>query len=124
VIVAGERLPGHLLGRQQGQVGDLPADALERAPGLRLDVAPCGGQKLLALALALLGRLRPGGIGRLPGAGDDVVRLLSRLLEASPVFGQELVGLLPGLLRVFDRLPDRIGALVERFLNPREGNFA
>ena len=34
-----ERLAGHLLGREHGQVGDLLADLLERAPRLGLDVA-------------------------------------------------------------------------------------
>src|SRR4030095_1025327 len=53
LILVVERLAGHLLGRQHGQVGDLPADPLQRAPGLRLDVAPSGREQLPALLAAL-----------------------------------------------------------------------
>ena len=60
-----ERLAGHLLGRQHGQVRDLVADLLDRAPRLGLDVAARLLEQLLALlagrlerlALVLLGRL-------------------------------------------------------------------
>src|SRR5438445_251211 len=52
-----EHLPGHLLGREHGQVGDLVADLLDRAPRLGLDV-PAG---LLEHLLALM----PGGLDRL-----------------------------------------------------------
>src|SRR5215207_7067013 len=42
LIVWIERLPGDLLGGEHREVGDLLADALERAPRLRLDVAARG----------------------------------------------------------------------------------
>ena len=39
LVIGVERLAGHLLGREDGQVGDLLADLLQRAPGLGFDVA-------------------------------------------------------------------------------------
>ena len=49
LVVARQRLAGHLLGRQHRQVGDLAADLLDRAAGLGLDVAPGLLEHLLAL---------------------------------------------------------------------------
>src|SRR4029079_6364207 len=57
LVVLGERLAGHLLGRQHGEIGDLVTDLLDRAARLGLDVAPRLGQELLALDLCLLERL-------------------------------------------------------------------
>src|SRR5215207_6996933 len=123
VVLVGERFAGDLLGGEHGEVGDLLPDSLERAPGLRLDVAG-GGQQLLALFPALLGRLSLRRIGRLARPGDDVVRLLAGLLQPGAVLLEDLVRFVAGLLGVLDRLADRAGALVERLLDPREGELA
>ena len=87
VVGVVERLAGDLLGREHGQVGDLLADLLERALRLGLDVAARRGDQLLALGLAVGGRLRDRVLGRLARPGDDVVRLLARLLEPLAVLG-------------------------------------
>ena len=69
VVVVVERLAGHLLGREHGQVGDLLADLLQRAPRLGLDVLARGGDQLLALGLALGRRLGDRGLRRPCGRG-------------------------------------------------------
>ncbi len=94
VVVVVERLARDLLGREDGEVGDLLADLLQRAPRLRLDVLARGGDQLLALRLALGRRLGDRRLRGLAGAGDDVVGLLARLLEPLAVLGEQLVGLL------------------------------
>ena len=52
---------------------------------------------------------------------DDVVRLLARLAQPLAVLLEELVGLLARALGGVDRLRDRVRALLERLLDPREG---
>ena len=90
---------------------------------LGLDVPAGRGDQLLALGLALGGRLGDRGLGRLARAGDDVVGLLARLLQPLAVLGEQLVGLLALLLGGLDVLPDRVRALLERLADPREGEL-
>ena len=115
-----ERLAGDLLRREHGQVGHLPADLLERALRLALDVLARGGDQLLPLGLALGRSLGDGGVGGLARSGHDVLSLLARLLEALAVLGEDRVGLLALLLRGLDVLPDRVGALLEEVPDLRE----
>src|SRR5215208_2312096 len=124
LVLGIERLAGHLLGRQHGQVGHLLSDPLERAPRLRLDVSPGGGKQLLTLLAPLLHGLVGCRLGRPAGAGDDVICLLAGLFQPGAVLGQDLVRLLPGALGLLDRLADQVGALVERLLDSREGDLA
>ena len=70
------------------------ADLLERAPGLGLDVLARRGDQLLALGLAVRGRLGDRRVGGLAGPGDDVVGLLAGLAQALAVLVEQLVGLL------------------------------
>ncbi len=80
---------------QDRQVGDLAADLLDRAAGLLLDVAASLLHQLLAPALALGDRLGLLVLGRLVGAGDDVVGLHAGLTQPLPVLLEQLVGLAP-----------------------------
>ena len=88
LVLGVEAFAGDLLGRQHGEVGDLAADLLQRAPGLGLDVALGRGDQLLALLFAGGGRLGLGRLGRFAGAGHDVVGLLPRLGEPAAVLGR------------------------------------
>ena len=124
LVLLVEGLAGDLLGRQHGEVGDLLADLLQRAPRLRFDVAGRRGDQLLALLLAGRRRLGFRRLGRLAGAGHDVVGLLAGLGEPLAVLGEQLVGLLALPFGRLDRLADRLGALVERLLDLREGDLA
>ena len=76
----------------------------QRAPRLGLDVALGGRDQLLALLLARGGRLGLGRLGRLAGAGHDVVGLLARLGEPLAVLVEQLVGLLALPFGRLDRL--------------------
>jgi hypothetical protein len=120
VVVVVERLARDLLGRENGEVGDLAADLVERPARLELDLAPGVGQHLLARGLGIRLRLVLDPVGRLARAGDDVLGLLARLLQPLAVLVQQLVGLNAHALRVLDRLLDRKAPLVERLRDPRE----
>src|SRR5207244_10143872 len=120
LILGIECLPCHLLGRQHGQVRDLLSDPLERAPRLGLDVPARGGYELLPLLLPGCRRLSLRGLGRAARSSDDLLGLLAGLLQALPVLAQELVGLLALPVRRLDALADRVSALVERVLDPRQ----
>src|SRR5436190_1325374 len=63
-------------------------------------------------------------LGRLARAGHDVVGLLAGLLQPLAVLLQKLVGLLALALGRLDVLPDRIRALLEGLLDPRERDLA
>ena len=80
------------------------ADLVERAPGLRFDVAFGRRDQLLAFLLAGRGRLGFGGLSRFAGAGHDVVGLLAGLGEAGAVLGEQLVGFLALPFGGVDRL--------------------
>src|SRR5680860_1206277 len=124
LVVGGQRLAGDLLGRQHGQVGDLLADLLQRAPRLGLDVALRGRDQLVAFLLAGRGRLGFRGLRRLAGARHDVVGLLAGLGEAAAVLLEQLVGFVALPFGGLDRLGDRLRPAVERLLDPREGDLA
>src|SRR6478752_4431444 len=124
LVLGVEALAGHLLRRQHGQIGDLLADLLQRAPRLGLDVALGLGDEVLALLLAGGGRLGFRGLRRLPRAGHDVVGLLACLREPLAVLLEQLVGLLALPFGGLDRLRDRFRPLVERLLDFREGELA
>src|SRR5215218_854787 len=124
VIAVVERLARDLLGRDDREVGYLLADLVERAAGLGLDVLARRGHQLLAV---LLGRglgLVHVRVGRLARAGDDVLRLLTGLLEPGAVLLEQLVGLDLGPRRSVDRLLDRQTAAVECLADQREGELA
>src|SRR5438309_559439 len=57
LVVLGERLPRDLLGRDDREVGDFLADLVERAAGLRLDLAAGPLHRLLVLLAGLLARV-------------------------------------------------------------------
>src|SRR5215218_1593863 len=103
VIAVVERLARDLLGRDDREVGYLLADLVERAAGLGLV------------------HVR---VGRLARAGDDVLRLLTGLLEPGAVLLEQLVGLDLGPRRSVDRLLDRQTAAVECLADQREGELA
>ena len=114
LILLGQRLAGHLLGRRDRQVSDLAANVLDRAPRLELDLATGLLHQLLAPGLGLGLRVALVDLARLAGAIDDLLRLPASLLEPLAVLGQDLVGLLADLLGVVDRLLDRVLTAVER----------
>jgi hypothetical protein len=120
VVVRRERLAGDLLGRDHRQVRDLLADLVERPPCLGLDVPPRGSQQLLALlgrvGLGLVGQR----VGRLAGAGRDVLGLLARLAESGAILVEQLVGLALRAFRVLDRLLDRLASALEGLGDARE----
>ena len=98
VVLRVERLAGDLLGGGDRQVRDLPAELVERAAGLVLDVAArlasissrCFEASAFVSSLSVLGRLaRP---------RDDVLGLLARLTQPRAVLLEQLVGLLLGPL--------------------------
>ena len=82
-----------LLGRDDGQVGDLAADLADRAAGLLLDVAARVVEHLLARLLRVHAGVVLGLVRGLARAGDDLVGLLARLTQALAVLVQDLVGL-------------------------------
>ena len=90
MIVLVERLSGHLLGGQNGEVGDLASDPLQRALGLELDVAAGGGDQLLAPLAAGGGCLGEGRLGGLAGTGDDLVGLVPSHPQPLAVVGEQL----------------------------------
>src|SRR3954453_8233319 len=79
LVVLVERLARDLLGREHGQVGDLVADLLDRAPRLGVDVAPGLLHELLALEARLLERLALVDLAGLARASNDLVGLRPRL---------------------------------------------
>src|SRR5258707_9567086 len=81
LVLLVERLARDLLGGEDRQVGDLVADLLDRAARLGLDVALGLLEQLLALGLGLLHGRGFGGLAGLACAGDDLLRLLTRLRE-------------------------------------------
>jgi hypothetical protein len=123
VVVAVERLARDLLRGEHREVAHLLADLVERAPGLLLDVAPRGLHELLAGALGRGLGLVLVGVSRLARAGDDVVGLLTGLLQPRAVLLEELVGLALGLGGPLDRLVDGLAPLVQRLRDAREGEL-
>ena len=105
LVLGRQRLPGHLLGGQDREVGDLGADLLDRATGLRLDVLARLLEQLLAALPALDDQVGLGLLARLARAGDDLVGLLARRGQALAVLGQQLVRLLARALGGVDRRP-------------------
>ncbi len=85
MVVGVERLAGHPLGREHGQVGDLAPDLAERALRLRLDLAARALEHLVALLAGAVLGLGIDPVRRPPRARNDVLGLLARLAEAGAV---------------------------------------
>src|SRR5579862_3229107 len=119
-MLAGQRLPGDLLGGEQAELADLVADLTERLVRRLLDLAsrllePSLPVRLRLLAHAVL--LRVGDPARL---GEDLLRVglgladqLAMLLEQVPRLFARVVGLV-------ERLPDALPAVVDRLLDRAE----
>jgi hypothetical protein len=115
-----ERPAQHLLGGEQGQVGDLLLDAVERLLRLRGDrllrggdaALPLLGELLDQLAL-LLGRGRPGVLEDLRGLPLRGGQLLLVLVE-------QPLRLLAGVLRGLQVLAHGLATLVEQRRDPTE----
>ena len=94
-----ERLARDLLGGHDREVGDLPADVVERPLGGGLDVALGALGGFREDLLAALAGLVLVGLGRLARALDDLLGLSAGLLQPLAVFLEHLVGLLAQLRR-------------------------
>src|SRR3954451_10493009 len=84
LVVGVERLAGDLLGRGDREVGHLATDLLDRAAGLRLDLAARLLHHLLALGARPGDDLRLRGLAGAAGAGDDLVSLFAGLRPPPP----------------------------------------
>src|ERR671923_2628429 len=101
-----KRLPRHLLRREQAEVDDLEADLLERAPRLGLDLPARLLEPPLAIRLQLIAHAALVGVGDPPGVAEDLFGLRLGLADQAAVLLQELSGLFPRVVGLFERLAD------------------
>ena len=103
--------PTTLLGREEGQIGDLGPDVRDRARLLRLDLG--GGPDAQALELlAGRGDIRVARLlGDLLGAGQDLVRLAAGLAERGDALRLRVLAIAARLFGVLETLLDPILAV-------------
>src|SRR5262245_26656465 len=123
VVVGGEHLARHLLGRDHGQVGDLGADRLQRARRLGLDLARGLLEPALAVLLELVAQASLLRLGDLPRLCEDLFGLTAGLGHRRTVLLDELLRLGAGPVGLVERLANPLAALVDHLLDPAEGEL-
>src|SRR5882724_4186737 len=115
-----ENLAGHLGGGDEGELGHLRADLLERPLRLGLDLPLGLLEATLAIGLRLFldtSRHRLSDLARLR---QDLLGLAARLADEGAVLFEESPCFAARLLRLFDRAADAVAPLVDDLLDRTE----
>src|SRR5829696_1264259 len=120
VIRLVEHLPGDPGGGDDGELGDLRAQLLERAAGLGLDLLARVLDPALALGLELLAQAVALGVADAARLAEDLLGLPARVVHERAVLLEQPARLVAGAVGLLERLPDPLTPLVDEALDGAE----